>query len=107
MSTFKNAPYSDVGIEDAVIYTVPNGAKSILIGCNIANKTSGTLPISVFVRRTSGDYFVVKNKRVGNGENEEIMRGNKFVLAAGDVIVANTVVANGFDVIASVLEGVA
>lgn len=108
MSTFTNAPYADVGQDDAVIYTVPDGMKAILIGCNLANKTGGTLPVSVYLRRSGGgDFSIVKNKRVGNGENEEIMRGNKLVLASGDAIVANTVVANGFDVVASILQGVA
>lgn len=107
MSSFINSPIANVGTAERVIFTAGSGVKAILIGCNLANKTGGILPISVWVRRSGNDVFIVKDKRVGNGENEEIMRGNKMVLVAGDVLMTSSVTDDAFDVIASILTGVA
>lgn len=107
MSSFINSPVANVGTAERVIYTAGAGVKAILIGCNLANKTGGILPISVWVRRSGSDFFIVKDKRVGNGENEEIMRGNKMVLVAGDALMTSSVADNAFDVVASILTGVA
>lgn len=105
-TSFINAVARDVGTAEAVIYTVPAQTKAILIGCNLANKTGGILPISLILRKAAGDSFIVKDQRVGNGENMEVMRGNKLVLAAGDSLVAQSNLADAFDVIASILTGV-
>jgi hypothetical protein len=103
MANFVNAP-ARVGATEVVVYTAPS--KSILIGCNLANLTGGVLPCSLILRKTGGDFHVVKNKRVDNGANEEVMRGNKLTLAQGDRLVAVSVVGDAFDVILSLLEGV-
>jgi len=105
-TSFINAVARNVGTAEAVVYTVPAGSKAILIGCNLANKTGGILPVSLILRKAGGDTFIVKDLRIGNGENVEVMRGNKLVLAAGDAIIAQSVLADAFDVIASILAGV-
>ena len=107
MSSFINSPVANVGTTEQAIFAPATGVKAILIGCNLANKTGGILPISIWVRRAGTDTYIVKNKRVGNGENEEIMRGNKMVLVPGDTLMASSVTDNAFDVIASILTGVA
>lgn len=106
-TAFTNAIANNVGTADSVVYTAPAGVKAILIGCNVANKTGGVLPVSLILRKTGGDTYIVKGKRVDNGANEEIMRGNKLVLLPGDAIVATSGLDNGFDVVASILTGVA
>lgn len=105
-TSFINATASNVGTAGSVVYTVPTGLKAILIGCNVANKTGGTLPISLILRNTGGDTYISSNKRIGNGENDELMKGNKLVLSAGDAIVAVSGLDNSFDVVASILLGV-
>ena len=106
-TSFINAKATNVGTADSVVYTVPSGVKAILIGCNVANKTGGILPVSLILRSSGGDTYVVKDKRIENGANEELMRGNKLVLLSGDAIVATSGLDNGFDVVASILTGVA
>jgi hypothetical protein len=105
-TSFTNAVAANIGATEQVVYTTPVATKAILIGCNIANKTNSELPVSLILRKLSGDVYLVKNQRVGPGEKDEIMRGNKLVMAAGDSILGITAIANGFDVIVSVLEGV-
>lgn len=106
-TSFINATATNVGTVDSVVYTVPTGSKAILIGCNVANKTGGILPISLILRKSGGDVYVSRNKRIGNGENDELMKGNKMVLMAGDAIVATSGLDDSFDVVASILIGVA
>lgn len=106
-TSFINATATNVGTADSVVYTVPAGTKAILIGCNVANKTGGILPINLVLRKTGGDIYISNKKRIGNGESDELMKGNKMVLMAGDAIVATSGLDDSFDVIASILIGVA
>ena len=105
-TSFINAVARDVGTTEVVIYTVPAQTKAILIGCNLANKTGSILPVDLILRKSAGDSYVVRGMRVANGENAEVMRGNKLVLQSGDALVSKSGLDNGFDVIASILIGV-
>jgi hypothetical protein len=106
-TSFINATAKDVGATESVVYTVPGGVKAILIGCNLSNTTNSILPVSLFLRKSGGgDLYVVKNARIGNGENSEVMKGNKLVMQSGDQLVAISVISSAFDVIASILTGV-
>lgn len=103
---FNNAVATNIGTAETVIYTAPVGIKAILIGCNLSNTSPGILPISLILRKETGDTYIVRNKRVSNGESEELMRGNKLIMLPGDSLVALTVEDNAFDAIASILTGV-
>lgn len=104
---FQNAIATGVGTTEAVVFTCPSNEKSIMIGCNVANTTGAILPISLVLRQGDNDVYIVKNLRVGNGESVELMKGNKLVLQNGDQILAITADDNAFDVVASILVGVA
>jgi hypothetical protein len=105
-TSFINAVARQVGTQAVVVYTVPAQTKAILIGCNLANITGGIVPVNLVLRKASGDSFIVKAMRVGNGENAEVMRGNKLVMQAGDALVATSALDGSLDVIASILTGV-
>lgn len=104
-AVFNNALTSGVGTAEATLYTA--AGKAILVGCNLANVTKATLPVTVRVKRGSNYTSIITNKRVENGENFEVMRGNKLVLVAGDSVVATAGDDSAFDIILSLLEGVA
>ena len=106
-NTFKNYTSASVGTGATTTYTVPSSTTSVMIGCNLANKTGSFLPVSLILRKSTGDAYIVKDKRVGNGENEEVMKGNKIILLPGDQLISISVDANAFDAIASILSGVA
>ena len=105
-TSFVNATVIDVGTSGSTVFTSTSG-KAILIGCNVANKTGGIVPISLSIHKQSGEIYIVKDFRVGNGENAELMKGNKLVLQSGDSLVAKAALDASFDVIASILTGVA
>ena len=104
MSTFKSTATRNLGISPTTIYTAISG--TVVIGLNAANVYASELPIDVWHVRSGNNTFILKQFRVGPGETEELMRGNKIVLQTGDTLVASTAIANGFDILVSVLEGV-
>jgi len=105
-TSFTNAVANGVGTTEQLVYTPPASTKSIIIGCNIANNTPYDLPVSLYLRKSGNDVYIVKNARIPPGGNIEVMRGNKLVMTASDSVYAISGIALGSDVIASVLEGV-
>jgi hypothetical protein len=104
MATFKSTATRNLGTTATTIHTALTG--SVVIGLNAANIYPTELPISVWHRRGGNNTYIIKEFRVGPGKTEELMRGNKIVLEAGDTLQASTALANGFDVLVSALEGV-
>jgi hypothetical protein len=104
MATFKSTATRNLGTSPTTIHTAPSG--TVVIGLSAANIYGSELPIDVWHRRSSNDTKILQQFRVGPGETEELMRGNKIVLQAGDLLMASTAVANGFDILVSVLESV-
>lgn len=104
MSTFKSTATQNLGATPTTIHTAVTG--SVVIGLNAANVYTSELPIDVWHKRGSNNTYILKQFRVGPGQTEELMRGNKIVLQTGDELVASTAIANGFDILVSVLEGV-
>lgn len=104
MAAFKSTPTRNLGNSPTVIHTASTG--TVVIGLNAANVYTSELPVDVWHRRSSVDTYILKQRRVGPGATEELMRGNKIVLQAGDTLVASTAIANGFDILVSVLEEV-
>ena len=110
MATFINVAHRNIGENNYPVYTVPAGQKAILIGCNVANTAKNTNPFSLAILTdpfaNDTDVHIVKDYRLTPGENFEVMRGNKLVLTAGQVVVARCGIENGGDVILSLLVGV-
>jgi len=104
MSTFKSNATRNLGTSPTTLYTAISG--TVVIGLNAANVYTSELPIDVWHKRSSNNTYILKQFRVGPGATEELMKGNKIVLETGDELVASTAIANGFDILVSVLEGV-
>lgn len=104
MATFTSTATRNLGQAVTVIHTATTG--TVVIGLNAANVYQTELPIDVWHKRGSNSTYILKQFRVGPGETEELMKGNKIVLQAGDQLTASTALADGFDILVSVLEGV-
>ena len=104
-AVFVNAISRAVGTTEVISFTAPE--KSIVIGCNLTNLTSTTVPITLVLRRGVTDTYVQKNRRVDAGEPFELMKGNKLVLDAGDKLVVSAAVDSSVDAVFSILQGVA
>jgi hypothetical protein len=104
MAAFNVVATKNVGTTPVTIYTATSN--TVVIGLNAANIYPSELPIDIWYTRAGDDTYIQKQFRVSPGENNEVMRGNKIVLETGDMLKASTALANGFDILVSVLEGV-
>lgn len=103
-TTFTNSTARAIGTQETVVHTAPE--KSIIIGCSVTNLLSTTVPITIKVRNGVTDTYWAKNKRIDAGDPIELMKGNKLVLQAGEVLVVSSLVDSSVDVVISVLQGV-
>ena len=98
-NTFKNYTSSSVGTGATTTYTVPGSTTSVMIGCNLANKTSSQIRVDV---QTAGVYLV-KNVVIPTGSALSVLDG-KVILEAADTVSVTSDTASSCDVIVSVLE---
>lgn len=96
-----------------VFSVAADGQKAIIIGLNVSNVYRSTLPISITHAHGDTTTAVLTRKRIKNGENEEVMKGNKLVLQPGDslsAVVDEEYALDGdveaFHIVASILSGV-
>lgn len=104
---FFNVTTNSIGSEDVLLYTQTANTNAVLVGCNIANVTNGTLPVSLYLDKNGSTYHIIKNLRVPNGTNFEVMKGNKLILVGGDKLYAVSNEDESFDIILSLLDGIA
>jgi|SaaInl6LU_22_DNA_1037377.scaffolds.fasta_scaffold50599_3 hypothetical protein len=105
MAVFVNRVANNVGTTEALLHS-DDADKCILIGLNLSNKTGSTVPVHVFLRKSSQDYHVIVGRRVPPGESLEVMQGNKMVIEVGDALYIKSDINNSLDVVASLLHGV-
>jgi len=98
-NTFKNYTSASVGASATTTYTVPGSTTSVMIGCNLANKTSSQIRVDV---QTAGVYLV-KNVAIPTGSALSVLDG-KVILEAADTVIVTSDTASSCDVIVSVLE---
>ncbi len=103
-TSFTNAIANAVGTTEQIVFTATD--KSIVVGCSVTNILSTTVPITIKLRRGSQDTYVQRDKRVESGEQFELMKGNKLVLASGDKLIVSSKVDSSVDVVFSILQGV-
>lgn len=104
MATFKSSTTRNLGATPTTIFTAISG--TVVIGLSVSNIFQSELPVDVWHHRGSDSTYIFNQVRIGPGETLEVMKGNKIVLQTGDTLVASTALANGFDILVSVLEGV-
>lgn len=105
MSTsFTNITAQGIGSTPVTVYS-ESSSGSVLIGCNIANITAGSLPISVILKKSEVQTYIVKNTKIESGGVYEVLQGSKLVLTNGDQIIAVSNTDEAFDIILSLLTG--
>lgn len=107
-NTFVNALYKDVTTSNATLLTAVTGHQYIVIGLSVANTTTSSITVSVFITRSAVDYYLVKNATIAPG-NSLIVGGadQKIVLnysGSADVLKAISGTATSADVSLSYLD---
>ena len=98
-NTFKNYTSASVGTTAVTVYTVPASTTSVIIGCNLANRTGSSVNVDVQL----GSTYLVKGAPVPSGSALGVVDG-KIIAEAGETIVVTSDAASSVDVILSVLE---
>jgi hypothetical protein len=86
----------------ALMYTVPAGNVGILIGLNLANKTTERESVSVDIN----GVFLAKDIPLPAGSSVSLLDG-KVVLEAGNSLTVSSTADNAVDVIISLMEQLA
>jgi|TARA_B110000196_G_scaffold291931_1_gene279189 hypothetical protein len=103
---FKNGLAKDVGTAATTIYTAPSLKNSIVIECDIANTTNGTVTADAFITSGGVDYYIVKNAPVPSGGSLQVVSNQKVILEAGEALKVQSNTTSSVDVVASILEDV-
>lgn len=104
-ATLLNFGASSIGVAEQVVYQVPAGKTSMLLGCLLSNTLGAILPVTVFVSKGTDRIHLAHNRRIPVGESVDVVNG-KIVLVAGDTITVKCGKDNSADVLVSVAQGV-
>ena len=98
-NTFKNYTSASVGTGATTTYTVPSSTTAVVIGCNVANRTTSQIAVDV---QCAGVYLV-KGAPIPANSALSVLDG-KVILETTDTVVVTSDTASSADVIVSVLE---
>lgn len=98
-NVFKNYTSASIGTTETTVYTVPASTTSVLLGCNLANKTASGITVSVRL----GTVYIVKDAPIPAGSALGILDG-KIIAEAADTIRVTSNTASSVDVVLSVME---
>jgi hypothetical protein len=98
-NTFKNYTSASVGTGATTTYTVPSATTAIMMGCNLANRTTSQIAVDVQV----AGVYLVKGAPIPANSALGVLDG-KIILEAADTVVVTSDTASSADVIVSVLE---
>lgn len=102
---FKSYTDSSIGTVVADVYTVPASTTSVVIGCNLSNRTGDLVNANLIIAKSVGDdVYLIRNIPIPNGSSFEFNGGNKIILETGDKIQVSSDTASSIDAIVSVLE---
>jgi len=78
-----------------------------LISIRMANTTSSTINVDAFIRRSSLDYYLIKDAPVVSGGSLELIDGgSKVVLASGDQLFVQSDTATSLDTIVGAVDDI-
>ncbi len=98
-NTFKNYTASSAGTSPTTVYTVPAATVAVIIGMNLANRTTGQIVVDVQL----GSTYIVKGAPIPAGSALSVLDG-KIIAEATETIVVTSDTASSADVILSLLE---
>jgi len=98
-NTFKNYTSASVGTGATTTYTVPSSTTSVMIGCNLANRTASSVKVDV----QAAGVYIIKDAPIPSGSALSVLDG-KIILETTDTVIVTSDTASSCDVIVSVLE---
>ena len=109
-NTFKQATKSSMSTSavsrtDTNILTAGGSATLILLSAMVANKTSTSANLDVYIVANTGDNsYLLKSVPIPAGSSLELISGSKIILESSDILRARADTASAFDITVSYLE---
>lgn len=104
-STFINTLVKNITTSATILYTAPSSTQVVVVGLSIANTTTSSITMDVYITSGGTDYYLIKNASIAPG-NALIVGGadQKIVLEAADVLKALSGTATSADAVISHLN---
>ena len=78
-----------------------------LISIRMANVTTSTINVDVYLRRSSANYYLIKNASIVSGGSLELIDGgSKIVLASGDQLYVQSDTASSLDTVVGAVDAI-
>jgi len=78
-----------------------------LISIRMANITTSTINVEAYIRRSSANYYLIKNAPVVSGGSLELIDGgSKIVLASGDQLYVKSDTAASLDTVVGAVDDI-
>ena len=78
-----------------------------LISVRMANVTTSTITVDVYLRRSSTNYYLIKNAPIVSGGSLELIDGgSKIVLASGDQLYVQSDTASSLDTVVGAVDAI-
>jgi hypothetical protein len=78
-----------------------------IISVRLCNTTTSTIQVDAFIRRSSLDYYIIKNAPVVSGGSLELIDGgSKIVLASGDQLYVKSDTATSLDTVVGAVDDI-
>ena len=90
---------------------IPDGSNfdsnDTIIGINLANITTNTINVDVYIQNSSNNYYLVKNAPIPSGSALQVMDGGaKVVVQSGDRLYIKSDTATSLDAWVSVVDAI-
>ena len=109
-NTFKQATKSGlvttvISNSGTNILTAGGSSTLILLSALVANKTSSSANVDIYLKPSSGDeVYFLKSVPVPAGSSLELISGSKIILESGDILRARCDTASAADLTVSYLD---
>ncbi len=78
-----------------------------LISVRMANITTSTITVEAYIRRSSANYYLIKNVPIVSGGSLELIDGgSKIVLASGDQLFVKSDTATSLDTVVGAVDDI-
>jgi hypothetical protein len=94
---------------DSAVDALGGAANSFdtLISVRMANVTTSTINVEAYIRRSSANYYLIKNAPVVSGGSLELIDGgSKIVLASGDQLYVKSDTASSLDTVVGAVDDI-
>jgi len=108
MTTYSNTSYAakNVGTSASTVISSISSGTVAISSCIVSNTTNAPITTSVYITRSSVNYYLVYQATIPVGGSIEVIQGNRVVMIASDSLsVVNSAATSG-DVWISALTAV-